>query len=563
MSSLYPYQIKGSEFLAERRFALLADEMGLGKTIQAIHGLCRIRASQVIIVCPQIARVNWSREIGVWAKERFSTQILSKTDTLEPPSPSAPHRAYVCTFEWAVKNQSKILTHCLSYGHFDAMIVDEAHYLKNSKSNRARAIVGKDGLRAVSSRVWLLSGTPMPNHIGESWVYMRLAGQTNLSETEFTEKYCLTRKVWTGQRGFSTPRLQVLGIKSEMLGDFQRRLFSFTLKRTKKDAMLELPPIRYKYIDIQGAPVDFTKYRSFVKYIVPRKRLDELAAEIKFAEDTIEEFAARSKTKDHSIAVGESLQFLQGFAHSVNIMRMAYALMKVPEAADRIAKFLDENPEEKAVVFGYHKDAIAELVKRLGRFYPVLVYGATDPRVKQVAVDAFQKDARTRLFVGNILSCGVAVTLTTACTVFFLEQDWVPGNNAQAVMRVHRIGQTRKVTVYTFRMSHGPDDYIARTITNKTKQLTEAYTVDFEALRAEAEASGRVEKSNAVAARKQAERDDRLKKAYTMQRYTWGVFDFEKPNGTEFEEIHNPQHDGLGRWDRPDMKGKRPGSKKS
>jgi len=67
---------------------------------------------------------------------------------------------------------------------------------------------------------------------------------------------------------------------------------------------------------------------------------------------------------------------------------------------------------------------------------------------KQKSVDAFQQNAKVKVFIGNIKSAGVGITLTEGTVVIFNSFDWVPGSNEQAEDRAFRIGQKNDVNVY-------------------------------------------------------------------------------------------------------------------
>ena len=67
---------------------------------------------------------------------------------------------------------------------------------------------------------------------------------------------------------------------------------------------------------------------------------------------------------------------------------------------------------------------------------------------KQKSVDSFQNDPNIKVFVGNIQSAGVGITLISSDTVIFNSMDYVPGNNQQCEDRVYRIGQNKDVTIY-------------------------------------------------------------------------------------------------------------------
>lgn len=52
------------------------------------------------------------------------------------------------------------------------------------------------------------------------------------------------------------------------------------------------------------------------------------------------------------------------------------------------------------------------------------------------------------IFMLSTRAGGLGINLTAADTVIFYEHDWNPSNDAQAMDRAHRVGQTRQVTVY-------------------------------------------------------------------------------------------------------------------
>ncbi|KAI0051741.1 hypothetical protein FA95DRAFT_1511796 [Auriscalpium vulgare] len=52
------------------------------------------------------------------------------------------------------------------------------------------------------------------------------------------------------------------------------------------------------------------------------------------------------------------------------------------------------------------------------------------------------------IFILSTRAGGLGINLTAADTVVFYDHDWNPSNDAQAMDRAHRLGQTRQVTVY-------------------------------------------------------------------------------------------------------------------
>jgi SNF2 family DNA or RNA helicase len=78
-----------------------------------------------------------------------------------------------------------------------------------------------------------------------------------------------------------------------------------------------------------------------------------------------------------------------------------------------------------------------------------------------------------RLIIGNIAAMGTGVDgLQNVCDeAIFCEQDWVPSSNAQAIMRLCRIGQKNPVRCRIFSLYGSCDEYVQDTLTRKMKEL--------------------------------------------------------------------------------------------
>ena len=58
-------------------------------------------------------------------------------------------------------------------------------------------------------------------------------------------------------------------------------------------------------------------------------------------------------------------------------------------------------------------------------------------------------------------------------SVLFLEQSWVPAENAQAAMRIHRIGQNRGCLVRYATLANSIDEAVQRVLARKTRMIAE------------------------------------------------------------------------------------------
>jgi SWI/SNF-related matrix-associated actin-dependent regulator 1 of chromatin subfamily A len=448
---LFPYQLVGSEWLCTRKVALLADEMGLGKSAQAIHAADEIGAGRILVLCPAVARVNWLREFEKFSYYKRSFVVVTDGKLTWKDSDSL-----ICSYDLAVRSSDR-----LKNDSFDLLILDESHFLKSTDAKRTKAVFGKEGLVRRAGRVWALSGTPMPNHPGELWPILYTFGRTPLPYEKFVEKFCTYIP--------SAHGMQITGTRQAGVEELKQLIAPVTLRRRKEEVMKELPPIHFTDITVEAGPVDIDIQSSFVQYArnaQTRQELeDKLASERKLMEGIV----------DRTGFGRDGMKMLEAMAQSVSTLRRYTGLQKVEKTAELIAGELASGAMDKVVIFAIHRDVIEELRVRLSKFKPVTLYGGTDPERRQRNVDKFMKNPKCRVFIGNILAAGTAITLTSAHNVVFIEQDWVPGNNAQAAMRCHRIGQLKPVLVRFVGLADSIDERVAQVLKRKTREIAQIF----------------------------------------------------------------------------------------
>ena len=177
-----PFQRAGITELTLRPQVLLADEMGLGKTIQVIGYLNETRPRSVLIVCPNNLRLNWLQEIDKWMDP-----TLRATYEIEQCTPAwfMPTANFVvASFEGLVR-WSLTLTTCQKW---DVLVVDEAHYVKNSSTKRHKALFG---LKDIVPKKILLTGTPICNYPYELFPLINFLDDRQWpSRVAFERRYC-------------------------------------------------------------------------------------------------------------------------------------------------------------------------------------------------------------------------------------------------------------------------------------------------------------------------------------------------------------------------------------
>lgn len=444
------FQEFGAKWLSQRKVALLADEMGLGKTRQAIYACNIVDAQKILIICPAVGQTNWQREFEKHHKDYgFGLTVLSydKARATDPES----------------------------LGHFDVLILDEVHYLKSLDAKRTRSIYGKKGFVRYAKRVFALSGTPCPNNASELWTLLYTFGATKLSFESFVERFC---DYYEGPHG-----RQITGTKQKGIPELQQILSKIMLRR--KADILNLEPIIYEDIVVPAGFVDIDIESSFVQYVFPINRENELQALLNKEKQMIKDI-----TDKEGYGV-QAMKVLEAMSPSISTLRRYVGLQKVEACADIIVEELKNNAYDKIVIFAIHRDVIENLRKRFSgydrrikgkqdfNFNPVTLYGGTPAEKRQVNIDKFQKNPKCRVFIGNIQAAGTSITLTAANQVFFCEQSFVPGDNAQAAKRCHRIGQTKPVFVRVAGLADSYDERMAQMLKRKMRELTDIFDKPF------------------------------------------------------------------------------------
>jgi SNF2 family DNA or RNA helicase len=159
-ASLRGYQSFGARYALVQERTILGDDMGLGKTIEALAVMCHLRskgATHTFVVCPASVLANWEHEIKKHTRLR------------------RVWRLHGAQREWALKRWGQqggvAITTFATLGSLDlpsveiaAVVVDEAHYIKNPHAKRTKAV---RSLLAQSKHLLLMSGTPMENRVEE------------------------------------------------------------------------------------------------------------------------------------------------------------------------------------------------------------------------------------------------------------------------------------------------------------------------------------------------------------------------------------------------------------
>lgn len=366
---LKPYQQIAADRISKSRQLIIADEMGLGKTAEVLKGLRHIWFSnfgkvKILIVCPASLKLNWQREIMIWGGwgEKIPIDDIN-------------------SFPFIITNYERLEKYVdyAKKGGIQVVVYDEAHYLKNPKSNRfyyANKIASYAGWR------FLLTGTPMVSGPCDIAPLLDILGLLPLfgGYKGFYKRYC--DPVWNGY-GWDYS-----GASNK--AELKERLKPYMIRRTKRQCGIRLPKKHIK---------------------------DVPTVEVR------QSFA-------------ESLEEIEQYSRIVNQRKFPYAVAFLRELLDK---------GKRPVVFVHHRD----LIKKLTKEFPnsVQIVGRQSAEKRQDAVIAFQNEKVPIIFC-SLQASATGITLTSSDTAVFLEYLWSPAVSKQAQDRIHRLTQTKDVTIY-------------------------------------------------------------------------------------------------------------------
>lgn len=437
--TLFPHQQEAIDWIKTKKVALLALDMGLGKTGVVLRAAVELKVKSITVICPAIATGNWENEFKKWDATHLKRTITSYHQVSK-----------------------------LEMDSTDLLVLDEAHYLKNTEANRTKAILGKKGLVHRARLTWAVTGTPVMNHAGELWPILYTFNATPLKFDAFVSKFCELKRIRVGANHYP----KIAGTKLSKTSELKELLRPIMFRKTQSEVMNELPKIHYDTITVPAGFVDWEADPLWARFAVPSDRSKELFDILKKERDILEHVLKNTAGTD------EKAKALSTLEQGVGNLRKYIGLQKVKAVAELVDDELTNNMYEKIVIFAHHQAVIEKLGQLLKHHNPSYLYGKTPQAKREQNIEKFQRFSSYRVMLCNIQTAATAINLTASNQVLFVEQDWVPANNVQAAKRCHRIGQTKPVFVRFVSINGSIDTLVSETLKRKAKEISSFLSQD-------------------------------------------------------------------------------------
>jgi SNF2 family DNA or RNA helicase len=403
MIQLRPYQQDGIRFLKDRNAALLYDEVGLGKTVQALSAVEQTRCLDILVICPKSAVRTWMEEIHKWTGYAAEDIVW-----LHAGAQTLPRARVVITHypvlgklggykvlnrkgkpEWKVGG----IIHSRVWG---AVIVDEAHRLKNRRSQQSRAV-----RHLKAQRRYALTGTPVKNRPDDLWAILNFLEPRQWSSYwRFLKEHV---NVWEPPWGGR----QIIGWTK------RPNINHLALGRSRDDVLPELPHFTHQKIEVELSATEKKAYKQLKEELIA---MLEDGSIVKAANALVLLTRLRQVTS--------SLATVSGLETSTKV-----------DAVLDLIQDMDRPP----LIFTAYRETAKLLHSRISG--SGLLIGGMHEREAATVRHDFQ-NGKLEALVATFGTGGEAITLTRADTIIMLEKPWTPSEIDQAEGRIRRLSQT-------------------------------------------------------------------------------------------------------------------------
>jgi hypothetical protein len=412
-ADLRDYQLQGYKWL--RRLAewgvggVLADDMGLGKTVQMLAVMVdRIEEGPTLVIAPTSVGFNWQSECERFAPS-LSPHLYRETDRDEFLANVSAGDVVICSYGLALRDAAKLQD--IKWG---TLVLDEAQFIKNSRSKTALAIHELQAEWKIA-----LTGTPMENHLGELWgVYRAVSPGLFGSWDQFRNR-------------FATPIEKRSDEKCRKV--LASVLQPFMLRRTKSEVLHELPARTEINLHTELSADERRKYDDM-----------RLAAVNELAE-----VEGQPETKDQRFRVLAMLTRLRQLSCHPRLLDSSWpgTSAKLELLTEKVLELKEEG--HRALIFSQFTSHLALIKERMDELKVTYQYldGKTPAGTRKTRVEQFQ-NGEGDVFLISLKAGGTGLNLTGADYVIHMDPWWNPAVEDQATDRAHRIGQTKPVIVY-------------------------------------------------------------------------------------------------------------------
>jgi len=484
---LREYQQQGLEWLAFlNRYGLhglLCDDMGLGKTLMT---LCIIVGDTLewkkcgfqkhsLVIAPSSVTAHWFQETRKFFGSTFSNVILYVDSAKK-------RKKWLASFESSplVITSYEIIRSDVEYFqryHWSYLVLDEGHVIRNHHSKTAIAVRS-----LIAEHRLILSGTPVQNSVKDLWSLFDFLIPGFLGdEASFQERF--VRPILKGKSLSAEQKDREQA--DVLLETLHRQVLPFILRRMKGDVLAELPPKIIQNLSFEMSSLQAKLYNAVGGFLAATAK-EQCQHDDNPSLHIFSALRCLQQICTHPVLLFDSgKEWIEDVARKLAIdMNSCYHWKSSSKFQCLYELFTDLGliPHEEQVALtewkkepqqhveetleetedtGHRVLLFAQTIRTLDIVEKFLflegpfrhlsylrLEGSVSPMHRQAIVTRFNSDPSISCMLLTTQVGGLGLNLTGADTVVFIEQDWNPVKDMQAMDRAHRIGQTRTVNVF-------------------------------------------------------------------------------------------------------------------
>ncbi len=428
------HQTEAIKAIREKDYAAIFHEQGLGKTKIAIdlilYWLEKKQIDTVLLVVKKGLIKNWKDELEVHSY--LKPRMLSQNTKENFHTFNSPARVMLTHYE-VIKKEKERFKLFLKTREV-AIILDESTKIKNPDSELTVAFFE---LAPLFAKRIIMTGTPIPNRPYDIWAqihFLDLGEHLEESFIKFKKEFNLSNELHNNQSDRN--------IFEENLQKLWPKISKFSVRETKKKALIELPDKNFKTIFSDWEPNQFDLYRQV---------RDELRAMV--IKDGI-------PTEDNAEDILKRLlRFIQ-IASNPSLVDESYD--KEPGKIDSLMNLVESIilKNEKCIVWTHFIKNANYLQKIIGPSRSCKVHGQLSYESRNKSIDSFKNNENIKVLVATPGSAKEGLTLTVSNHVIFYDRTFNLDDYLQAQDRIHRISQTKTCYVYNLIMKDSIDEWV-------------------------------------------------------------------------------------------------------
>lgn len=426
------------KFKSDNGAALLV-EMGCGKSLISVAVAGELfnerRIRNLLIVCPLSICGVWEEEFSKFANFDHNLKILKgslekKIETLYSLEGRALQVAVV-NYEsvWRIERQIK-------NWHPDMIICDESHKIKTHNISASKSL---HRLGEKTRYKMILTGTAITNKAIDIFSQYKF-----LEPKIFGKSFYTFRNHYFDMVGYGnhTPVL-----KESMKDELKNKIHGIAFV-AKKSECLDLPETTdiVRHVELESYAMN--TYKHLVR---------DSFAELQNSEITVTNVLTKI------LRLSQLTGGFLGDDDGKNVHQISKAKLN---ALEDIIDEVTASGKKLVVMARFipEIDAIKKLLTNKGLRFSIIT-GEIKNRADEIA--KFQNDADVLVFVGQIATAGLGITLTAASTMVFYSLDYSMSNFEQAKARIHRTGQKENCTYIYLIAKNTVDEKVLKALKKK------------------------------------------------------------------------------------------------